>query len=86
MECSGKVLKCSGCQYVYYCNRSCQEGAWANHKIECACLKRADGEVIPDAARILTRIILKLNGGGDLEKSYYTETFYRKFEDLMSRM
>lgn len=83
---SGKVLKCSGCQYVYYCNRSCQEGAWANHKMECACFKSADGKVIPDAARIITRIILKLNSGGDSEKSYYTEKFYRKFKDLMSRM
>lgn len=83
---SGKVLKCSSCQYVYYCNRNCQESAWSNHKAECACLKRADGKVIPDAARLLTRIILKLNNGGDAEKSYYTEKFYRKFKDLMSRM
>lgn len=82
---SGKVLKCSGCQYVYYCNRNCQETAWANHKAECICLKRAAGKSIPDAARVLTRIILKLNSGGEEEKGYYTEKFYRKFKDLMSR-
>lgn len=78
-------MKCSGCHYVYYCNRDCQTGAWKVHKSECACLKRASGKIIPDAARVLTRIILKLNDGGDAERGYYTETFYRKFKDLMSR-
>lgn len=33
----------------------------------------------------MARIILKLNNGGDAEKGYYTEKFYRKFKDLMSR-
>lgn len=33
----------------------------------------------------MLRIILKLNDGGDAEKGYYTEKFYRKFKDLMSR-
>lgn len=82
---SGKVLKCSGCQYVYYCNRECQKIAWTNHKAECSCLRLAAGRVVPDAARVMLRIILKLNNGGDAEKSYYTEKFYRKFKDLMSR-
>lgn len=53
--------------------------------MECACLKRAEGKAIPDAARVLTRIVLKLDNGGDAEKGYYTEKFYRKFKDLMSR-
>lgn len=82
---SGKVLKCSGCQYVYYCNRECQTNAWKFHKAECVCLKRANGRIVPDAARVMARIILKLNDGGDTEKGYYTEKFYRKFKDLMSR-
>lgn len=82
---SGKVLKCSGCQYVFYCNRECQTNAWKNHKTECVCLKRAAGKIVPDAARVMARIILKLNDGGDAEKGYYTEKFYRKFKDLMSR-
>lgn len=81
----GKVLKCSGCQYVYYCNRECQTNAWKAHKAECLCLSRATGKIIPDAARVIARIILKLNDGGDAEKGYYTEKFYRKFKDLMSR-
>lgn len=37
-----------------------------------------------DAARILARIIFKLQRGGDLEKGYYSETSFRKFRDLMS--
>lgn len=79
------MLKCSGCQYVYYCNRECQTNAWKFHKAECVCLKRANGRIVPDAARVMARIILKLNDGGDTEKGYYTEKFYRKFKDLMSR-
>ena len=82
---SGKVLQCSGCHYVYYCDRMCQKNAWKTHKAECACLKRAAGKIVPDAARTMLRIILKLNDGGDSEKGYYTEKFYRKFKDLMSR-
>ncbi|XP_055700421.1 histone-lysine N-methyltransferase SMYD3 isoform X2 [Phlebotomus papatasi] len=81
---SGKVLKCSGCDYVYYCNRNCQTEAWSLHKIECPFLKKISPRIVPDAARILARIILKLQKGGDLEKGYYTETCFRKFRDLMS--
>uniref|UniRef100_A0A1B0CCT8 MYND-type domain-containing protein n=2 Tax=Lutzomyia longipalpis TaxID=7200 RepID=A0A1B0CCT8_LUTLO len=81
---SGKVLKCSGCEYVYYCNRTCQTEAWNLHKIECPYLKKITPRIVPDAARILARIILKLQQGGDLEKGYYTKLCYRKFRDLMS--
>lgn len=81
----GKVLKCSGCQYVYYCNRECQTNAWKFHKLECVCLKRAAGKIVPDAARVIARIILKLNNGGDVEKGYYSDKFFRRFKDLMSR-
>lgn len=79
------MLKCSGCQYVYYCNRECQTNAWKIHKSECVCLKRATGKTVPDAARVIARIILKLNNGGDVEKGFYTDQFFRKFKDLMSR-
>lgn len=70
---------------MYYCDRECQKEAWLDHKAECVCFKRAAGRLIPDAACVMTRIILKLNNGGDSEKGYYTEKFYRKFKDLMSR-
>ncbi|PNF32480.1 Histone-lysine N-methyltransferase SMYD3 [Cryptotermes secundus] len=79
-----RLLKCSGCQYVYYCNRDCQKESWADHKQECSNLRRVSPRIVPDAARLLARIIFKLQRGGDLEKGYYSETGFRKFKDLMS--
>ncbi|XP_066595162.1 histone-lysine N-methyltransferase SMYD3 isoform X2 [Prorops nasuta] len=79
-----QLLKCSGCQYVYYCDRKCQKESWSIHKQECSNLKRIVPRVIPDAARLMAKIIIKLNLGGGEECGYYTETKYRKFKDLMS--
>ncbi|PSN32785.1 hypothetical protein C0J52_25743 [Blattella germanica] len=79
-----RLLKCSGCQFVFYCNRECQKESWMDHKNECGNLKRVSPRVVPDAARIIAKIIFKLQRGGDLEKSYYTKTSFRKFKDLMS--
>lgn len=56
----GKLLRCSGCQYVQYCNRECQKAAWTDHKIECTCLKKVAPRIVPDAARLMARIIFKL--------------------------
>ncbi|XP_076289128.1 SET and MYND domain containing, class 3 isoform X2 [Lasioglossum baleicum] len=81
---SGKLSKCSACQYVYYCNRSCQQGAWSIHKTECAKLKKVSPKIVPDLTRLMTRIIIKLNRGGGEETGYYTDTSFRKFKDLMS--
>ncbi|XP_039311446.1 histone-lysine N-methyltransferase SMYD3 isoform X2 [Solenopsis invicta] len=81
---SGKLLKCSGCQYVYYCDRNCQKESWPMHKAECARLKKISPKVLPDAARLMARIIIKLNQGGADEVGYYTEKKFRKFKDLMS--
>ncbi|XP_067215215.1 histone-lysine N-methyltransferase SMYD3 isoform X2 [Linepithema humile] len=83
---SGKLLKCSSCQYVYYCDRSCQKESWPIHKVECPRLKKvvAQWKIMPDAARLMARIILKLKQGGANEVDYYTETNFRKFKDLMS--
>lgn len=83
--CSGQLLKCSGCQYVYYCGKVCQKEAWSLHKKECPLLKRISPRIIPDAARFLSRIVLKLKNGGDQIKSFYTEDKFRMFKDLMSR-
>lgn len=55
-----RLLKCSGCQYVYYCNRDCQKESWADHKQECSNLRRISPRIVPDAARLLARIIFKL--------------------------
>lgn len=81
---SGKLLKCSGCQYVHYCDRNCQRESWPIHKAECAHLRKVLPKIVPDAARLMARIILKLKKGGANEVGYYTETNCRKFKDLMS--
>ncbi|KAF3430778.1 hypothetical protein E2986_00344 [Frieseomelitta varia] len=81
---SGNLFKCSVCQYVYYCNRSCQRLSWPIHSKECASLKKCSPRVVPNVARLMARIIIKLNQGGDEEIGYYNETNYRKFKDLMS--
>ncbi|XP_011163274.2 histone-lysine N-methyltransferase SMYD3 isoform X1 [Solenopsis invicta] len=81
---SGKMLKCSGCSYVHYCNRNCQKESWPIHKVECARLKKIPLDLWLDDARMMARIIIKLNQGGADEVGYYTEKNYKKFEDLVS--
>lgn len=81
----GKLLKCSGCQYVYYCGKLCQIDAWNIHKMECRGLRRIAPRVLPDSARLLARLIFILRKGGDQVKSYYSEGSFRMFKDLMSR-
>lgn len=70
---------------MHYCGRSCQRDAWTIHKKECSNLKRVLPKIVPDAARLLARIIIKLQNGGDQQRGYYTKTSFRKFKDLMSR-
>ncbi|KAL4714622.1 hypothetical protein ACJJTC_019685 [Scirpophaga incertulas] len=81
----GKVLKCSGCQFVHYCGRTCQKDAWPDHKWECVNLKRVSPKVIPDAARMLAKIINKLSrGDGHSYRAFYSGTSFRMWKDLMS--
>ncbi|XP_012525631.1 histone-lysine N-methyltransferase SMYD3 isoform X2 [Monomorium pharaonis] len=81
----GKLLKCSGCQHVCYCNRNCQKESWSIHKTECVCLKKLPPTLtLPDTARLMARIIIKLKQGGADEMDYYTEKNFRKYKDLMS--
>ncbi|XP_058816453.1 histone-lysine N-methyltransferase SMYD3 [Topomyia yanbarensis] len=80
----GKVLKCSNCMYVRYCNRFCQKEAWQDHQHECIKLKAVAPRTVPDAALMLSRIIRKLQKGGDFVKGFYTSKFYRRFGDLMT--
>lgn len=81
----GKVLKCSGCQFVHYCGRECQKDAWNDHKWECSNLKRVSPKVIPDAARMMAKIINKLNKSNGLTyQAYYTANSFRMWKDLMS--
>lgn len=60
--------------------------AWTEHKPECLHLKSLEnGLIVPDAARIISKIVRKLKNGGDMQRSYYSEHGFRKFRDLMSR-
>ncbi|XP_077298289.1 SET and MYND domain containing, class 3 isoform X2 [Arctopsyche grandis] len=79
-----KVLKCSGCHYIYYCGRICQKEAWAEHKHECSGFKRVLPRVLPDAARLLAKLIRKLAVGGGHVRGHYTEKSFRVWKDLMS--
>lgn len=62
--------------------------AWSQHKLECPGLKELyeNSRNPPDAARMLSHIILKLKNGGETVKGFYAEHSYRKFRDLMTRM
>ncbi|XP_012523348.1 histone-lysine N-methyltransferase SMYD3 [Monomorium pharaonis] len=84
---SEKLLRCTGCQYVYYCDRNCQKKSWPIHKAECVHLKKilSQGLLIKniDEIRLVARIIIKLNQGGADEIDYYNEKKL-KFKDLMS--
>ncbi|KAK0175816.1 hypothetical protein PV328_000018 [Microctonus aethiopoides] len=81
-----KLSRCSGCQYVYYCSRNCQKLSWTIHKIECPNIKRVHPRIVPDAARMMARIIIKLHNGGATERGFYTPTEYRTFNDMMSHI
>lgn len=59
--------------------------AWQDHKQECPHLKDLKNTTVPDAARIIAKIVRKLKNGGDMQRSYYTKHGFRKFRDLMSR-
>lgn len=83
---SGKLLKCGGCQFAHYCGVLCQRDAWAEHKYECLCMKKIIPRTIPDAARMMAKIIWKLQYGGYLTKFYYSRNGYRKFNDLMPHL
>ncbi|XP_049805617.1 histone-lysine N-methyltransferase SMYD3 [Schistocerca nitens] len=81
---TGKLSRCSGCQFCYYCGRECQKSAWLDHKYECHLLKKISPRVVPDAAMLVARIIFKLQRGADQEMGFYSDNTYRKFRDLMS--
>ncbi|XP_050519969.1 histone-lysine N-methyltransferase SMYD3 isoform X2 [Daktulosphaira vitifoliae] len=78
------LSRCSGCQYVLYCNRICQKLSWIEHKHECCKMRKIFPKVLPDAARIMSKIIIKLRNGGLIQKSYYAPNRSRTFQDMMS--
>uniref|UniRef100_A0A0A9WRD9 SET and MYND domain-containing protein 3 n=1 Tax=Lygus hesperus TaxID=30085 RepID=A0A0A9WRD9_LYGHE len=80
-----ELFKCTACQYVKYCDRVCQKLGWPDHKKECPALKSLPpNRELPNTARLLARIILKLKRGGGNEQGWYDKNKYRIFRDLMS--
>ncbi|BES93356.1 SET and MYND domain-containing protein [Nesidiocoris tenuis] len=80
-----ELFKCAACHYAKYCDRDCQKAAWRDHKKECSCFKKLPpGRELPNAARILARIIFKLKRGGGNEQGWYDKNKFRMFKDLMS--
>ena len=78
-----ELKRCSGCQYVHYCSKSCQVEAWKKfHKEECGFLKEK-----PDALpiiRLAARIAIKLKKGGDNEFEELPDGRKIYFNDLVS--
>ncbi|KAK2500994.1 hypothetical protein MC885_004925 [Smutsia gigantea] len=35
-----KLHRCGQCKYAHYCDRTCQKGAWLDHKGECSAIRR----------------------------------------------
>jgi [histone H3]-lysine4/36 N-trimethyltransferase SMYD len=49
-------------------------------------MKKIAPKVLPDAARLMAKIIWKLQYGGYLQKFYYSRNGFRKFNDLMPHL
>lgn len=81
----GMLLKCTACQYVRYCGKYCQKEGWSVHKSECKGLKKIAPRILPDAARMLLRMVQKLKKNGNQVRSYYADMKFRMYKDLMSR-
>lgn len=60
---TGKLRKCSACQYEHYCDQQCQKGAWKYHKFECALLKARMPLIPADNVRLLTKILWNIGQG-----------------------
>ncbi|XP_068204063.1 histone-lysine N-methyltransferase SMYD3-like isoform X2 [Palaemon carinicauda] len=52
--------RCSGCAFEWYCNVACQRSSWPLHKFECKKLRQLKPDYPVDTARLLAKIIIKL--------------------------
>lgn len=84
-----RLLNCTSCEKVAYCSAKCESDAWSDHKFECPNMKRISPKIVPDAVRMIARIIYKLKYGKGFDvKGFYgkDENEFRKFEDLESHI
>ena len=93
------TMRCSGCKFVYYCQKSCQKSAWRqnHHRKECPVFAKMSSEFekspmkpvlkMSDLDNFIfhvVRIIVKLNNGGSEEFEILPDGRKRTFHDLMS--
>ncbi|GAB6023404.1 hypothetical protein CHUAL_008193 [Chamberlinius hualienensis] len=77
------LKKCTGCNFVHFCDKPCQKSAWADHKLECSSLKNVYPRIPPPHVMLIARIIRKIKRRGK-EISEQVGNISRKFEDLKS--
>ncbi|XP_018015710.1 uncharacterized protein LOC108672533 isoform X2 [Hyalella azteca] len=79
---------CKKCGFTFYCSAACVQESWdAVHSRECSKLKQyrcGKGELIPSFARLLARILFRLQDGGEKFEEKYCNNRGRKFKDLMN--
>ncbi|CDW52304.1 zf-MYND and CD20 domain containing protein [Trichuris trichiura] len=84
----GYGLECSSCEFAVYCNDHCQAKAWETHRPECIFITRCPDSVPCGMVRLFSRIVVKLNNGGENEGSWFRtdySTYERRlFKNLMS--
>ncbi|XP_057370124.1 histone-lysine N-methyltransferase SMYD3-like [Daphnia carinata] len=84
LKANSSLRKCCGCMIVSYCGRVCQREGWKDHKMECKNLLKVKPNIPTDSVRLMARLIIKLQRGGDMESEHITTVWSRKFKDLLS--
>ncbi|KAF6020400.1 Bzd [Bugula neritina] len=56
---NNKLLRCSVCQFNYYCDPSCQKRAWKFHKFECPIIRSNNPQIVTDSVRLLCKLLWK---------------------------
>ncbi|KAI1824948.1 SET domain-containing protein [Xylaria intraflava] len=63
-----EIKKCTGCQRVGYCSKTCQSKAWKReHKYECKVLSTKDRPDLPPGVRAAVKILGRLKANPDKE-------------------
>lgn len=72
------LKRCSRCQRIFYCSRSCQSADWSFHQYECLHLRELDDEI--DLIRLVLRLIIRY----DEQREKQGNSVGRKIDDLES--
>ncbi|XP_014666673.1 PREDICTED: histone-lysine N-methyltransferase SMYD3-like [Priapulus caudatus] len=58
-----QLKRCVSCKFVSYCNKTCQQKDWLDHKKECHHLRRIASVIPIERARLISRILYKIKRG-----------------------